>query len=122
MIVTKGEVSINILLSILNSSLINYYWKEKFYDERQTFPKIKGSYLLSLPIHLPSSSQEKTIISLVNEMLELQKKFHNSEVSGHEKERLEQQIKNIDYEIDSEVYKLYGITKEEQKIIEESLR
>ena len=55
-------------------------------------------------------------------MLELQKKLHEKNPAGHEKERLEQQIKNVDYEIDSEVYKLYGITKEEQKIIEESLR
>jgi predicted type IV restriction endonuclease len=31
-------------------------------------------------------------------------------------------IKNIDYEIDQEIYKLYGITKEDQKIIEESLK
>ena len=55
-------------------------------------------------------------------MLSLQKKNHDSNISGHEKERLEQQIKNIGYEIDTEVYKLYGITKEEQKIIEESLK
>ena len=54
-------------------------------------------------------------------MLSLQKKLHDSKISGSEKERLEQQIKNLDYEIDQEVYALYGITKEEQKIIEESL-
>jgi len=30
---------------------------------------------------------------------------------------IKQQIKNVDYEIDEEVYKLYGITEEEKKII-----
>jgi hypothetical protein len=35
---------------------------------------------------------------------------------------LKQQIDNVDYEIDEEVYKLYGITDEEKKIIEESLK
>jgi len=30
----------------------------------------------------------------------------------------EQDIKNINYEIDQEVYKLYGLTKEEIKIVE----
>ena len=49
-------------------------------------------------------------------------KLHEEEPNGNEKERLEQQIKNVDYEIDQEVYKLYEITPEEQKIIEESLR
>jgi hypothetical protein len=34
----------------------------------------------------------------------------------------EQQIKNIDYEIDEEVYKLYGITDKEKEIIEENLK
>ena len=37
-------------------------------------------------------------------------------------ENFEQQIDNIDYEIDELVYQLYGITKEEKKIIEESLK
>ena len=55
-------------------------------------------------------------------MLSLQKQFHQNNFSGNEKERLEQQIKNIDYEIDQEVYKLYGLTKEEIKIVEESLK
>ncbi len=55
-------------------------------------------------------------------MLELQKKFHDDKISGNEKKQFEQQIKNIDYEIDEEVYKLYGLTKDEIKIIEESLR
>jgi len=30
---------------------------------------------------------------------------------------IKQQIKNVDYEIDEEVYKLYGITDDEKKII-----
>ena len=55
-------------------------------------------------------------------MLELQKKYHKEGLAGNEKERLEQQIKNVDYKIDQEVYKLYGLTKEEIKIVEESLK
>jgi len=74
------------------------------------------------PIRLPTPIQEKRIISLVNQMLELQKKYHDEKTAEHEKERLKQQIDNTDYEIDQEVYKLYEITPEEQKIIEESLK
>ena len=55
-------------------------------------------------------------------MLSLQKQYHKEGIAGHEKERLKQQIDNTDYEIDEEVYKLYGITEEEKKIIEESLK
>ncbi|MEK6792749.1 MAG: hypothetical protein AABX96_04350 [Nanoarchaeota archaeon] len=55
-------------------------------------------------------------------MLAIQKQLHEGKPSGNEKERLEQQIKNVDYEIDQEVYKLYGLTKEEIKIVEDSLK
>ena len=118
-------INIKFLLGLLNSKLIDFYYKSYFGAShlQGNYLDLKGVDLVKIPIHLPSSKQqEQKIISLVNEMLELQKKNHNSDVSGHEKERLEQQIKNIDYEIDEEVYKLYGITKEEQKIIEDSLR
>lgn len=38
------------------------------------------------------------------------------------KAQLEKEIQKLDDEIDEEVYKLYGITAEEKKIIEESLK
>lgn len=34
----------------------------------------------------------------------------------------EQDIENVDYEIDQEVYKLYCLTPEEIKIVEDSLK
>ena len=84
---------------------------------------LKGVDLVKIPIRLPSSlQQEQKIISLVNQMLELQKQFHDDKIAGNEKERLKQQINNIDYEIDQEIYKLYELTDEEIKIVEESLK
>ena len=73
--------------------------------------------MMQSQIKFPSPVQEQKIISLVDRMLELQKKVHSEGVSGNEKEQLEQQIKNVDYEIDEEVYKLYGITDEEKRVI-----
>ncbi len=79
-------------------------------------------YARNFPIRLPEKKQEEKVALLVNQMLALQKKFYDLNPQGNERDRLEQQIKNLDYEIDQEVYKLYGITREEQKIIEESLK
>ena len=39
-----------------------------------------------------------------------------------EKQKLEEEINKTDNEIDELVYQLYGITEEEKKIIEESLK
>lgn len=71
---------------------------------------------------MPSKQEEEKLIRLVTQIIELQKKYHNPKLIGNEKERLKQQIDNLNYEIDQLVYELYGITKEEQKIIEESLK
>lgn len=38
------------ILAIINSKIIRYFWLKKFYDQRQTFPKIKGTYLKEIPI------------------------------------------------------------------------
>ena len=109
-------------LALLNSKLLLFYFDTICSKLGKKGYRFIPQYVHQLPIKLPTSKeQEKRIIDLVNQMLELQKKYHKEDISGHEKERLEQQIKNVDYEIDQEVYKLYGITPEEQKIIEESL-
>lgn len=38
------------VLGVLNSALLRTYWLDRFYDQRRTFPKIKGTYLKLLPI------------------------------------------------------------------------
>ena len=118
------NIDIRNLLAIINSKLMLFYFRSKFsvMHIQGGYLRFRKQFLDQLPINVPEKSQEQKIISLVNQMLSLQKQLHKGELSGNEKERLEQQIKNLDYEIDQEVYKLYGITREEQKIIEESLK
>ncbi len=118
------KLNIKSLLALLNSKLMLYYFRSKFevMHIQGGYLRFRKQFLERLPIKLPSKEQEQKIISLVDQIPHLQKKFHDPKISGNEKERLAQQIKNIDYEIDQEVYKLYGLTKEEIKIVEESLK
>lgn len=118
------KVDIKFLLGLLNSKLVDFYYKSYFGAShlQGNYLDLKGVDLVKIPIRLPSKFQDQKIISFVNQMLSFQKKLHEENPSGNEKEGLERQIKNVDYEIDQEVYKLYGITAEEQKIIEESLK
>jgi hypothetical protein len=110
------------ILSVLNSKLIHFFYEYSYNVGMNLTTQVTIDFLSKSPIRLPSPTQEKKIVSLVNQMLELQKKYHDEKTAGNEKERLKQQIDNTDYEIDQEVYKLYEITPEEQKIIEESLK
>jgi len=62
-------------------------------------------------------------INLSDKMLSLNKKLQEiSDKNTLEKQKLQEEIKKTDNEIDELVYQLYGITEEEKKIIEESLR
>jgi len=94
------------LSGLLNSKLLNFYFKLF-----SLYPRINADDLDNLPIKLPSETQAKKIKELVERIMQFYKEGKS-----------EQDIKNVDYEIDEEVYKLYGITDEEKKIIEESLR
>lgn len=122
MVVPTKEISSSFLLGILNSRLIHFYWNQRFYDQRETFPKIKGSYLLQLPIRVPDLTKPakkavyEQIDSLVDVMLSLNKKVQTAK--GSKKEQIQRQIEKTDKEIDDLVYKLYGITEKERKIIE----
>ena len=56
-------------------------------------------------------------------MLSLHKRLNEiGDKQTTEKEKIETEIKKTDNEIDELVYKLYGITDEEKKIIEDSLK
>lgn len=82
---------------------------------------MRGTQITKLPIKITEQQQE--IVQLVDKMLSLNKRLNEiKDKTTDEKARLEKEIQKLDDEIDQEVYKIYGITKEEQKIIEESLK
>ena len=121
-LVKDKNYSEEFIVALLNSNLIQYYTYKFIYQNAIRSMDFYEAYAKQIPVPKINKSQEQKITNLVNEMLELQKKNHDENISGHKKERVEQQIKNIDYEIDQEIYKLYEITPEEQKIIERSLK
>lgn len=115
-------IDLKYVLAILNSKLSTWFYRTIQPRKGKLFAELKINVLKQLPIRLPlSKSQEKKIAYLVDEMLQLQKRFHGEEISGNGREAIERQIVNIDYEIDQEVYKLYELTKDEIEIIERSL-
>jgi uncharacterized FlaG/YvyC family protein len=64
-------------------------------------------------------AQRDKLVSLVDNMLELQKKYHDARMV-RDKELNERQIKVVDAQIDRLVYDLYGLTEEEVKVVEGS--
>ena len=54
-------------------------------------------------------------------MLELQKKYHDVRMD-RDKELYERQVKVVDSQINRLVYDLYGLTEEEVKVVEGSIK
>ncbi|MCD4713094.1 MAG: N-6 DNA methylase, partial [Clostridiales bacterium] len=112
------------LLGILNSHLMTFYHRKKFLDEfKMRFQKILIKDCRRLPIRTIdfTNTDEKTqhdkLVALVDNMLELQKKYHEARME-RDKEIYERQIKLVDAQIDRLVYDLYGLTEEEINVVE----
>ena len=114
------------LLGILNSKLWTFLFSCTSSEIRGGFYRWKRQYMKILPIRTIdfSSPAEKTqhdkLVALVDDMLELQKKYHEARME-RDKELYERPIKLVDAQIDRLVYELYGLTEEEIGIVEESL-
>jgi len=125
-LVCKSGMKINIkyILLLLNSKLINFYHKNKFLDPTKTlFQKILIANAKKLPIKIISLLNQKQVVDLVDKMLSLNKQLQEfGDKKTDRRQQIEEEIKKTDEKIDELVYKIYDITAEERKIIEDSLK
>ena len=109
---------IKYLLAILNSKLFGWIVKAQSTNLRGGYIKFSKQYIETTPIvMLGSESANCQMISLVDSMLILHKQLAHAK-SAAQKEIIHRQIDSTDKEIDQIVYELYGLTKEEIKIVE----
>ena len=121
-IITKDSVDPRYILGIINSKVIGFYYILIF-GSKQLFPRILLENLNQLPIKEASAKEALKLIGLVEKMLNYNNLIKNSmEKRTDNIIKLEEEIQKTDKEIDELVYKIYGITDEEKKIIEESLK
>jgi type I restriction-modification system DNA methylase subunit len=118
LLIQKSDHSLKYILALINSKLLNYYYREFFV----TIDVLKNA-LLSIPVPKivfsedPEKQSYDEIISLVEKMLSLHKQLYDKNFDS-EKEPIERQIKATDKKIDQLVYQLYGLTEEEIRIVE----
>lgn len=99
------DAPIYYLLAVLNSTLINHLYATKFLNVA-----VKAEYLKETPIPNASKRDQDTLTDLARRILAAKRADPNADVSALERE------------IDQNVYRLYGLTPEEIKIVEESAR
>lgn len=115
------------LLGLLNSSLLEFYYKNTTVPKAGGFYIYKTMFLRGLPIHLAAldnPAEKKThdaLVARVDKMLELNGRLAPiRNTPCNERDELLREIDRTDRELDNLVYDLYGLTEEERRIVEES--
>ena len=100
-ILLKNDISYKFILSVINSALIQFYYKSKFAANTDIFPKIRIAQVKSLPIKLGNKSiQEKLdqsvydIVNLKSELLNFTKQFVNLLQSKFNIKKLTKKLQN----------------------------
>lgn len=115
--------SIKYILGLLNSKLLDFYFKNISTTIRGSFFRYFTQFLEQLPIRLIDfeNSAENNIhnrmIQLVEQMLFLHEQLNQAQTPPAKK-RVQQQINATDRQINQLVYELYELTDEEIAIVE----
>lgn len=110
------------ITAVLNSSLITFYHRFRFLDiSKNTFQKILIKDAKNFPIVIPTNEMKKVVSQKVDSIMNLKCLLSNAK-TPQEKKNLERQIAALDKQIDQLVYELYGLTEDEIKIVEESMK
>lgn len=109
------------LLGILNSKLITFIYSQISSTYRGGYLRFIYQYLAQLPIRAidfdnPADvALHDKLVELVERMLDLHRQANLTAV---QRGLVEQRIEAVDREIDALVYRLYGLSEEEVKIVE----
>jgi hypothetical protein len=120
----NNEHNIKYSLGIINSRLLNFIYEIFNPEKGEALAEVKRTNVARLPIGAvdfsnPSEkAQHDKLVALVNNMLELRKKYHEARMV-QDQELYGRQIKIVDAQIDRLVYELYGLTEEEIKVVVE---
>jgi restriction endonuclease S subunit len=115
-LIIKNDLENKYILSLLNSKLMNFYYKSYYGIVHLSggYLKINSSYLENMPIKIPTNEIQKSMVRLVERILEITKDENYLE-NGREKS----EVAKLEKEIDTLVYKLYDLTQTEIAAVED---
>ena len=120
------KYSLKYILGILNSKLGNF-WFNKFGKKRGINVDIGVHVLRNFPIHAidfnnpEDVAMHDEVVRLVERMMDLKLRYYETE-DVRLRTQLDHAIKATDEQIDNLVYKLYNLTEEEIRIINNSMK
>jgi len=121
--VISPKTNIFYLLAVLNSALMNCYYRLISLEAGRALAQTDIETLDKLPIRTIDfdnpdyKAKHNKMVQLVDRMLDLHKKLTAAKIPV-DKTRIQRQIDTTDKQIDRLVYELYGLTEEEIAIVE----
>ena len=117
------DYSLKFVLGIISSSVTRWYWRQTFFDQKKTFPKVKKDALLAIPIpkldfsDAADKARHEKMVRFVEQMLAA-KKARADALMDKDIEYWQRRCGTLDSQIDALVYELYGLTDEEIALVE----
>jgi hypothetical protein len=108
-------------LGLINSKVLGYYYRVVLFGGLSILPEdVRRLPIRRIDFGVPvEKSAHDEIVKMVEEMLALQKQRQQAEAAKEDARfALQKRIQALDKEIDARVYRLYGLTEEEVKIVE----
>lgn len=104
-------------LAILNSSVTWYFLQKTGTSLRGGYFRFKTKYLEPFPLPELDDQTAQKLSSLAEQQLVAHKQLSSAK-SDSDRNMLEQRIQILDKQINTSVYKLYGLSEEEIKVVE----
>lgn len=102
-----GNSDLSFILGLLNSRLLDYYFQWLNPEMGEALAEVKKEHVEKLIIRRTSDKEREPIIQIVNRILTVKNRDPAADTTALERE------------IDCLVYKLYDLTPEEIKLVEE---
>jgi hypothetical protein len=120
----RSEMSFKFLLGVLNSRLLNAYYRAKCLTNIRSIAQVKKVDLDQLPIPVlkltdaADKARHDEMVAKVDAMLEAKKQLAKAK-TDKDKTYYENKCAALDGQIDRLVYDLYGLTDQEIQIVEQ---
>lgn len=110
------------LLGLLNSKLLFFSLKSISNVFRGGWITCTKQYVGQLPIKgLDAKAERDRVVALVERVIKGRADLSSPSLSPSDREEIENQVAKAEAQIDDLVYRLYGVNREEQKLIEDEL-
>ncbi|WP_405287390.1 TaqI-like C-terminal specificity domain-containing protein [Methanobrevibacter sp.] len=116
---TNKEISIKYLLALLNSKVLSFRYQSIGKQTGNGQYEYFENGISKLPIPEIPLSDQIPFINLTDSIMQCKKVQANSK--GNDKNKLGEQIINLEKELDRLIYKLYGLSQEDILLIESNL-